>query len=263
MDALVDRNISHRLTKVTIKKTKVDFLEVYNTIKEMNIADEKSMSFKSACIIWWALHNGTWDVDKITWATGYKKKKVDLVIDNLKNNGLLSDGKLVMSEEEENLWMEFILIAMAGAGEIRRYDADKESLQNVTQVQEVQNNVAPDTVGKPAEDLDPEINVEEWLYALYKDVKAEDIYPLPNTYVRILVNDEKNWVRPIKVDGSLITGIVQSLMSKYYEQGEKIQFSYLSIISIQGKSKSKVLEIKQMFNSGQKDERIVTQQGML
>ncbi len=105
------------------------FQEAVDLTKQMNISEEDSLTFRAAVILLMGL-SLHWDLDKIEQETGYCSKDINFVINNLKQNQVLKEG-IVYADiyDEKNGWIEFILIAMCGAGELVRYEEpDKQEV---------------------------------------------------------------------------------------------------------------------------------------
>lgn len=87
----------------------------------MNLADEGDLTFKAAVILIQIFQTGDFDIKAISVATEYNELEIEVVLNNLRDNNILVDDKFdIEFEDEEQSWMEFVLICMVGAGEIKR-----------------------------------------------------------------------------------------------------------------------------------------------
>lgn len=102
----------------------MEFSEVYKQVAERNIAEEASSIFKAACMILWSISNETWNIKRCAWASGYTKREVETVFSNLRKNNILDDANIINADlfNEETVLVEFVLIAMVGAGEMIRIE---------------------------------------------------------------------------------------------------------------------------------------------
>lgn len=189
--------------------------ETIQEVKGLNITDdENDLTFKAAVIILWACSNQTWNLKRIEWVTGYKKEDVYLICGNLRAGGFL-DYEFYM-EEPGNI-IEFTCICMMAAGVLMIYNPDRQ---------------AEETPVK--EPLKVEIT---------EKAEKDEIYPLPNVFCRIIAHEEKSWVRPLKLEGEILTCSCQSAVSKFFEQGEILKCHVSQICQIEGKLKAFVTEV--------------------
>ncbi len=90
--------------------------------------DETDLCFK-AMVIFWIGANYNYDKVKTAKTTRYNECEVDTVLVNWAQSEILVDGVIHGEFDGENDWMEVILIAMCGAGEIvRRSGSENDSL---------------------------------------------------------------------------------------------------------------------------------------
>jgi hypothetical protein len=111
--------------------------EIKDWVRTMNIDDdENSLCFKSAVILMYLSRKQIapwWHTKWISQWTGYSKKDVRQIIQNLSKNGIVNQYKRQIYADffdEKEGWMEFILCSMCGAGLIRRCLVDENEIKS-------------------------------------------------------------------------------------------------------------------------------------
>lgn len=198
--------------------------EIFDLVREMKISDENDLCFMSAVVILYGIFNNTVSYNKIKKGTDLPMRDVIKITDNVRSNGIIgsnwSNADLDTSSQL-NFTVSLTLLAMVGAGEIVRYE-----------------------IPEPINILSGHESTDEVIDKITNKVDSNKLLPLPNRCIRVITNGEKNWIRPVSLVNGFVEGVVQSLKSDYYEQGEIIKVDVTSIISIDGLKKSKVEEIK-------------------
>jgi hypothetical protein len=101
--------------------------EALSLTREMRITDdESSLTFRAAIIFWMGIEFGFYS-KAIARSTGYNAKEVQLVLDNWRESEILIENVIYGEFDGKNDWMEVILIAMCGAGELVRRTENKIS----------------------------------------------------------------------------------------------------------------------------------------
>lgn len=101
--------------------------EIISILKEANIDEESSLTFKSAALIFWSISNKWGKYEELSDVTGYSLSEIEFIFYNFIKNGIFKDGVFYMDLDEENAFFELVLCAMCGAGEIRRYSPDDQN----------------------------------------------------------------------------------------------------------------------------------------
>jgi hypothetical protein len=99
----------------------------------MNIDEVDAPSFRAAVVFLWALSNRNFKQGDIILATEYPSNQIAEFILNWTDSGVLKDGIVYADlEDEATNWMEFILIAMCGAGEIHRTFVKRNPIESIS-----------------------------------------------------------------------------------------------------------------------------------
>lgn len=211
-----------------------DIKEIISMVRDMNIGEEKELSFKAAVIMFWALGNGTWGTKEISDATGYSWSEINFIRYNFRGNGILVGDKFNMEggEDEMENFMEVVLISMCGAGELARSNEDGEF--DLTG----RRTIKWDEFSGEVERLDslPELSGRNI-------ANRYPLSPLPNKTIVANLYGERCSVQPIKFVDGVVTALVLYAMSNYFLRGELVEFPVEDIIQIRGMKNGDVKDL--------------------
>lgn len=97
------------------------FNEAKTFLNEVNFSNHRSMTFKAGVIILVGLTVG-YDLIVLKNATRYSINTISNILDNLKKYEFLRNDTLELEKgiEEEDLFIELVLVSLVAAGKIRR-----------------------------------------------------------------------------------------------------------------------------------------------
>lgn len=155
--------------------------EILSVVREMNITnDESCLTFKAAVCLFYGINKNTVSALEIQLGTGYAKQEVEKIINNLSGNGIIQDNKYCFeyNDDSENTFMEFILCAMAGGGEIVRTAIETtQSAKEEQPIEAEKPEFQKDTF--PIQPFDPnELTIEQFEELFPTDKSARDFFEL-------------------------------------------------------------------------------------
>jgi hypothetical protein len=118
--------------KRELRKERMTYKEIHNMMVDFKISENECLVFKSSVIIMYGLQNNTVSKNKIKKATGYSWEDIFFIFHNLRANDIIKEYEWNLEdlENEETNWIELILCAMAGAGELVRINESEKRLHN-------------------------------------------------------------------------------------------------------------------------------------
>lgn len=188
------------------------FNRIVETLLPLNFAPENSIVFKSGVIIYWLREGAKVNVDHIRDYTGYKIKEIETIVLNLTDCDIIKEGKLDSNIQVEiNNFIEFVLMAMEGAGLIKQ-------------------------------DFQEENPVKKKSPVSGKSVSKKRTL-LPSVLMKVHIDNVRYDVMPVKLDGRIVTGKVNK-SSELYKQGDIVTFDISDIIRFDHKSVARTEQIK-------------------
>lgn len=200
-----------------VRKNTVTFEQSYRSVQEMNLdEDETSLTFKAGVIFLYGATNQEWNIKKLHKASqqGFwiTKNEIRKIVFNWHEYNIIdSEGTInaEFNEDDPLAWMiEFTLVSMCGAGIVARQCVTNET--------------------------EPEIFI----------IDGKKIAPLPKRSIRVKHNGEDFWVKPVSLEGRLLTCRVETLICKIHKAGQIVECDVSEIYQIAGKRKHEVEEIK-------------------
>ena len=99
-------------------------------MRSLNIAGEDELTFHAFMILLCIYMNDIIDPAGIHHYTKIDMEVINKVMNNFTQQGVVKDGILYINTEEENFYLELLLVAMVGAGMLERRDADESTEEN-------------------------------------------------------------------------------------------------------------------------------------
>lgn len=202
------------------------FQEAKDFILENRFAEPENICFRAAVVIWWSLHNHTWDVIKIHKATGYEKSEIRLFIDNLKSNDRLCNGVLYLDYTPDDYvhnMVELTLLFMLAANEII---CIKEYMPDVQLIRET-------PFKHPGIFIEDYQSLAAFLQAVYYlHEKRKTLYPIPKTYLRMKRDATSYAVRPLYREGRKVTCMTLSVFCEKWPIGSLVDFHITELYQI-------------------------------